>query len=77
MNEFENSLFRFQNVEKSLCDTVCAFLFKKCDNKIGLKYYENIGWWLPFKSIGEGKTWNAVIEEILKVCLIQNLIIFY
>lgn len=67
MAEFAKFLDRFQSTEKSLCDTVCVFILRKSDKKIGLKNDDNIGWWLPFKTVDHQKTWNSVLKEILEV----------
>lgn len=71
MAEFAKFFDRFQSTEKSLCDTVCVFILRKSDKKIGLMNDDNIGWWLPFKTVDQQKTWNSVIKEILEVYLIS------
>lgn len=67
MAEFAKFLDRFQSTDMTLCDTVCVFILRKSDKKIGLMNNENIGWWLPFKAVDQQKTWNSVIKEILEV----------
>lgn len=66
MSDHLKFLLNFRNVNKSLNDTVCVFIFRDVDKKIGLININNSGFWFPFKNVDQDKTQRATAEEILK-----------
>lgn len=73
MNEIQKLFDKLQNIDESLNDIVCVFIFRKFNNTIGLKNCNNLGFWFPYKVATQEKTWNTVAEEILQVWKVDKL----